>query len=316
MTTGYFGRPVVKEPVWIWSVPAYFFTGGAAGAAAVLAALARPKPELAGLARSAGRLAAGGAVLGAGLLVIDLGRPERFLNMLRVFRPTSAMSVGSWTLAAFGAASSAALLPGAVGRRAGTVAGALGLPLSTYTGVLLGDTSLPAWRAGRSLLPALFGASAVSSAASLLALTPLTRREREVAARFGTLGKAAELAACIAFERALAAQPALERSLSGRPAGALWRVSKGLTAASLLLEAAGSRRSGVRRLGALLGAAGSLALRYAVFFAGKASARDPEATFALERTTAEPAARRRGSSPAGAAPLGTEPTRGETAPLL
>lgn len=283
MSTGYHGRPVVKEPVWIWSVPAYFFAGGAAGAAATLAALAARAGGLAGLVRHGRRLAAGGAALGAGLLVIDLGRPERFLNMLRVFRPTSAMSVGSWTLAAFGAASGASLLPGATGRRAGAVAGALGLPLSTYTGVLLGDTSMPAWRAARPVLPVLFAASAVSSAASLLSLAPLSARERHVVARFGALGKTAELAAAAACARAVTAEPEVARSLSDGLAGSLWRASKGLTAASLLADAAGHRRGAARRLGALLGAAGSLALRYAVFHAGKASARAPAATFALER---------------------------------
>ncbi|MGH2811069.1 MAG: NrfD/PsrC family molybdoenzyme membrane anchor subunit, partial [Actinomycetota bacterium] len=153
---GYYGRPVLKEPVWIWAVPAYFYAGGAAGAALVLGAVAQlaGRDELRDLVRNCRRLGALGTAGGGILLIYDLGRPERFLNMLRLFRPTSAMSIGSWTLAVAGASSAAAaVLPGIAGNTAGLVAGAAGLPLAGYTAVLLADTAVPLWQSSRKVLP-------------------------------------------------------------------------------------------------------------------------------------------------------------------
>ncbi len=105
----YYGRPVLKAPVWTWEVPTYFFFGGMAGAAAPLAYGA----HLAGdetLARRATLVSLAGLAVSPPLLISDLGRPERFWRMLRVFKPTSAMSVGTWILSAFGATSGLGLL--------------------------------------------------------------------------------------------------------------------------------------------------------------------------------------------------------------
>jgi hypothetical protein len=97
----YYGRPVLKQPTWIWTVPAYFWFGGAAGTSLVLGAVAqvRDREGLAGLVGACRWIGAAGGALGTVALIVDLGRPERFLNMLRVFRPSSPMSVGSWILA-------------------------------------------------------------------------------------------------------------------------------------------------------------------------------------------------------------------------
>src|SRR5690606_31944144 len=95
--SSYYGRPVLKEPVWTWEIPAYFFLGGTAGAANALSLGAR----LTGNRELADRLslvATAGLAASPVLLVSDLGRPERFLNMLRVFKVTSPMSVGSWAI--------------------------------------------------------------------------------------------------------------------------------------------------------------------------------------------------------------------------
>jgi polysulfide reductase-like protein len=94
---GYYGLPLLKEPVWVGAVPLYFWIGGAAGAAATLSSVTRlvGGRELAPLARRARILAAAGDTVGAGLLTYDLGRPTRFFNMLRVFNPLSPMSVPS-----------------------------------------------------------------------------------------------------------------------------------------------------------------------------------------------------------------------------
>src|SRR5205823_11154878 len=142
----YFDRPVLKEPVWIWAVPAYFSVGGVAGAAAVLGAAAQllGHDELRGLVRRCRVIAAAGTALGTAFLIEDLGRPGRFLNMLRVFRPTSPLSVGSWVLAPAAVLSAgSAVLPGPIGDAAGLGSGALGGPLATYTSILLTNTAVP-----------------------------------------------------------------------------------------------------------------------------------------------------------------------------
>jgi formate-dependent nitrite reductase membrane component NrfD len=191
VVSDYYGLPTLKPPVWTWEVPAYFFVGGAAGAAAVIAAAARLSGGRDDLVRDARWIAAAGGVLAPPLLVADLGRPERFLNMLRVFKLQSAMSVGAWTLVAFSSAASAAagadLLQRAtngrvpvrvIGNAAEGLAAASGLVLSTYTGVLIGATAIPAWSANVKLLPIHFGASGVGAAVSILEL--LGHRDRSL----------------------------------------------------------------------------------------------------------------------------------------
>ena len=162
----YYDVPLLKKPVWTWEVPLYFFVGGAAGAAAVIGVAAQLGGAKRELVRDARRIAAGGAALSTPLLIADLGRPERFLNMLRVFKPRSPMSVGAWTLAVFGGASTAALISDA----AAVASAATGLVMATYTGVLIGATAIPVWKKHADVLPIHFGASALASAASLLEL--------------------------------------------------------------------------------------------------------------------------------------------------
>src|SRR3954465_5977977 len=141
MTATYYDAPLLKAPVWTWEVPVYFFVGGAAGAAAIIGTVAEWTGTDGTLARDARWIAAGGGPLSAALLTADLGRPERFINMLRVFKPQSAMSVGSWTLPAFSGTPPLALLPAASGI-AGGASALLGTAMVTYTGVLLGATAI------------------------------------------------------------------------------------------------------------------------------------------------------------------------------
>jgi formate-dependent nitrite reductase membrane component NrfD len=182
-SSGYYGLPVLKAPVWTWEIPTYFFVGGAAGASAVIASTARlagARPEL---VRDARWIAAVGGAISPPLLIGDLGRPERFLNMLRVFKVQSPMSVGAWTLVAFSNASAAATFCDLVdrttrgripvrtiGNAAETLSAATGLVLSTYTGVLIGATAIPAWSENVSILPLHFAASGMGAAVSLLEL--------------------------------------------------------------------------------------------------------------------------------------------------
>jgi formate-dependent nitrite reductase membrane component NrfD len=289
----YYDRPVLKEPVWIWAVPAYFYAGGVSGAAAVLGTTVQLSDdgELRDLVVRCRWVAAGAGALGTGLLVHDLGRPERFLNMLRVFRPTSPMSVGSWVLAAAGplTAGSAILsrrrgVLRRLGDVAGAVAGVVGMPLTGYTAVLLSNTAVPLWQETRRGLPAAFTASAMSSAASLLDLMDLDERSERIVKRFGIAGKIAEIAAMRAVETEAGRTERVARPLHEGLGGALWRASKALTVASLALSLLPGKRRAVRTTAGLLGTAGAVALRFAVFHAGKASARDPRTTFQHQRS--------------------------------
>ncbi len=192
----YYDRPILKEPVWIWTVPAYFYVGGVAGAALVLGAVAQLSgdEELLPLVRASRWIGLTGQAVGTVLLIADLGRPERFMNMLRTLNWKSPLSIGSWVLAVGGTLTGASItLPRSLANVAGLGAGALGIPLAGYTGVVLSATAIPVWQGSRRTLPALFMASAVASCASLFELMDLTSQEAKIVHRYGLIGKAAEL---------------------------------------------------------------------------------------------------------------------------
>src|SRR5581483_2651628 len=151
-TPTYYGTPVLKQPVWIWTIAVYFYVGGVAGMSATLGSAAQifGGREMRSLVAKSRWISTVGGAVSAGLLIADLGRPERFLNMLRVFKLISPMSMGSWILTVFSsAAGAAAVLP--YGPRIfrpladifGVVAGLFGLPLAAYSGVLIVQTAVP-----------------------------------------------------------------------------------------------------------------------------------------------------------------------------
>ena len=288
----YYGRPLLKEPVWIWAVPLYFYSGGAAGAAAALGAAAQSAnaDELRGLITRCRTIASAGTLIGSALLIYDLGRPSRFLNMLRVFRPSSAMNLGSWLLAGASSLSAGSAMFARsrglgrwLGNAAGVGAGLFGLPVSGYTAVLLSDTAVPLWQTTRTTLPALFVASSMSSAASLLEFMELSETEEAIVRRLDLAAGTAELAAAVLVQKQASETPEVGRALEEGLGGALWKTSTVLSAASLGLTLLPGRGRFKGILGALLGTAGGLAVRFAVFHAGKASALDPKATFAGQR---------------------------------
>jgi len=287
----YYGLPLLKEPVWLWSVPVYFWVGGIAGGAELLAAAGHysRREELSELTRRARWVSLAGNALGAGLLTYDLGRPARFHHMLRVFRPTSPMSVGAWILALGGALSGASALlagrPRLSGLASAASAGAalIGMPLAGYTGVLLANTAVPVWQTGERALPLLFMASGVASAGSLLELLATGEQSERAAHTYANLGKAAELAAAWGLERSAGKVKRVGRPLRRGLSGTLWKAARLATVSSLVLSLAPTRRGWVRKAAAVLGSLGSLALRFAVMEAGKASARDPRASFAQQR---------------------------------
>ena len=184
---GYYGQPILKPPVWTWQIGLYLFVGGTAGMSGVIALASLVTGESLDFVRAALGVAFTGALISPVLLIWDLGRPARFLNMLRVFKWRSAMSVGVWTLLVFSGFAGSALvliegrgflmqlgvpLTALSGMTLALVSGTAlsGAVLATYTGVLLGATVVPAWSAHHKLLPFHFGMVGLGSAAAVLEL--------------------------------------------------------------------------------------------------------------------------------------------------
>jgi formate-dependent nitrite reductase membrane component NrfD len=279
----YYGRPILKPPAWDWRIPAYLFAGGLSGGATLLSV----GGDLTGRARlrRRARLTAV-AALGAStyFLVSDLGRPERFHHMLRVAKPTSPMSVGTWILAGYspgiGLAALGELLPSRwrltrlvrrLSRPASLTSAVLAPPLAGYTAILLAQTAVPAWNTAHPYLPFVFTGSAAASSGGL-AMVLVPPEEAGPARTFAAVGAAAELVASRLMERRIGM--VAEAYTTGR-AHMLRRWSEYLTAGGL----AGTllaRRSRVVAVGAGLAlAAGSALQRFGVFAAGVASTRDP-----------------------------------------
>ena len=281
----YHGQPVLKEPIWTWEIPAYFFTGGLAGASAGLAYLS----ELRGnevLARRAWAASFGGIAVSPLFLISDLGRPMRFLNMLRMFKVTSPMSVGSWILSASGATTTVAvasawtpLFPRA-GKIARPAAALFGLPLSTYTAALVANTAVPVWHEARQMLPFVFGSgAALSAGAAAVVATP--PEHAGPARRLALAGAALELASNEAMKKRLGehGEPYSRGAPSklGRLCGAL------LVGGAALVASRGSRSRVAAVAGGSLLLAGALSARLTVFKAGFESASDPKYVVAPQR---------------------------------
>lgn len=275
----YYGRPILKQPTWKTpDVPLYLFLGGLGGASSVLAegaALA----GLPALERPARLAAAGAAALGTVALVHDLGRPSRLLNMLRVFKPTSPLSVGSYVLAPFSALSAVAAgsevtgwLP-RLGRLAGLGTAALGPVLATYTAALISNTAVPAWHEAYREMPFLFAGSGATAAGGLSMVFAPTAQAAP-ARRMLVIGAAVEIVAAETLKRRLGmiAEPYEQ----GRP-GTFMKVARGITAVAAGATLVGGGRS--RVVSVLAGAAcvgASVLTRFGVFEAGLASAKDPK----------------------------------------
>jgi len=279
--SSYYGFPMLKGPVWTWEIPAYFFVGGAAGAAALIGAVARRTGADQAIVRDARWIAAAGAALSPPLLISDLGRPERFLNMLRVFKVQSPMSVGAWTLVAFSTCAGAAAFADLATRSTGgrlpvrmvgdaseMLSAATGMVLSTYTGVLLGATAIPVWSKNARVLPVHFGASGLGSAVSMLEL--LGHRTRALnALGIGTALVETALAANVE----LSPEPALAAIKHGQPA-AFARAAAVLSGPlPLVLRLFAARSPSARRLAAASTIAGSMLNRIAWISAGRIPAK-------------------------------------------
>jgi hypothetical protein len=284
----YYGKPILNAPVWkVRDIAGYLFTGGLAGGSSVLAAGA----HLTGRSRLARRLKVGALAsigVSAAALVHDLGVPSRFHHMLRVAKPTSPMSVGSWLLAAYGPASGISavcavsrILP-RVGALATATAGALGPAVASYTAVLLGSTAVPAWHEPAREMPFVFVASAASAAGGL-GLLVAPPDEAAPTRRFAVAGAAAELvAAQIMKQRVGIVREPFETGRAGR----LLRIGEVLTAGGLALSLIGRRRRMLSALGGGAMVAASAFTRFGIFEAGMQSAQDPKYVVETQRARA------------------------------
>jgi hypothetical protein len=291
---GYYHQPLLKPPVWTWEIPLYFFIGGVAGASEAIALAARISGRAAGLERAALWMALAGALVCPLLLIADLGRPERFLNMLRVFKWRSPMSVGAWTLVKFsGVAFVAVAANEAV--RAGIAPGVavwvtwvaeiggalLGLILLSYTAVLLGVTAVPVWSQNRRLLPGHFVASSMGAASAVLELLGFLVPATQVV---GLAASAWETIVGVSIEvRGRAVDEPLRRGRAGL-AARIGGTLAGPVALGLRIFYGAGSASG-RELAALCFVAGALISRYAWLWAGRVSAGDAGALFELQRKT-------------------------------
>jgi protein NrfD len=302
----YHGRPVTKASAFDWKVSFYVVTLGIAGAAQVIAALARGQRHGAGLARRARFLALAGSAVGPLVLIQHLKTRSRWFNMLRILRPTSPMSVGSWLLAGFGALSGLTALGELLGRRwpfarrvadaAQGPAAVAGAGMSVYTAGLLASTSTPLWAAAPAALAAQFGSASMAGAASSLALLQRAAGERGSAARLERLAMIAAAVELLAAREAELRWTAkgLDRPIRTGLAGLLNQVGGKALGVLLPLAAHGAGRAIGGRAGALLPEVASLAMilggaamRHSVLLAGNESACRPEHAFRVTQAQAE-----------------------------
>jgi formate-dependent nitrite reductase membrane component NrfD len=291
---GYYGNPLLKPPVWTWQVPLYFFAGGVAGSAASIAFVAHALGKDSSLVRAALWVALLGAVASSPLLIADLGRPSRFLNMLRVFKPRSPMSVGAWTLAAFSSAVGMAVVCQEIFLRGyssslllavrwiAEASGALtGLVLLSYTSVLLAVSAIPVWSENRRLLPLHFVASALGASAGVLELLGFLS-----AATNGMALVAAAVETCLAVFIEMRGR-AVDAPLREGKVGWLIRVAGTFTGPlPLLLRIFLGHAFGVRRVASVCFILGALLSRFAWIAAGRVSSRDSKALFDIQRREA------------------------------
>ena len=287
---GYYGEPVVRPPVWTREIGLYFFIGGIGGMSAVIASVAILFHHL-DLIRAAMWLAAIATILSPILLIMDLGRPRLFLNMLRVFKHQSAMSMGAWILSGFGTCTVPALIAvelhfhhvfgGTMGQLVRIAAGIFifgsalfGMLLATYTGVLIGATVIPAWFLHRVLLPIHFGTAGLGSAAAWLEL---------IGHRIPALNAigyyAATVETALLIWLSINKHGTADRAIHQHGSGWLIRIGEILNGPLALIL----RLFGLVPFAAISFLIGALVSRFGWIAVGRVSGADPEAVFAAER---------------------------------
>jgi hypothetical protein len=283
--------PMMKPAVWTWEVPLYFWFGGIAGGSSLIGLAC----DVAGDHRSAAvarKVALGAVMPGAPLLILDLGRPERFLNMLRVFKPRSPMSMGAWCLMCFSTVAGTAVAADLTGREKparalGGVLAFFGTYLGSYTGALLAATAVPVWGRSRLFLGPIFVCTATANGAAATRLVlvatgvPAGHPTHNALGTIETVAMAGELALSTINEKRLGR---LAHSLDeGRP-GTLFQAAKWMVRAGLALRL-GRERGGpwAHHCASVLYLLAGLAFRFAWVGAGRTSARDDEAIARMAR---------------------------------
>jgi formate-dependent nitrite reductase membrane component NrfD len=303
----YYGIPPIKEHTWTWEVPLYFWLGGLGAGAHLISTVA----QLLGwkdkaFFRATRYTVLVTMILSPILLIMDLGRPERFYNMLRIVKLRSPMSTGSWALSIFGGlsglvATHQAAEDGLLGRDnvlvrlakaliphrlLSIVALPIGLYVGAYTGILLGATSIPMWARNVVLMGPTFLSSALSTGLSAISfvlhlggwgerrtLEALRRAERiSLVIEAGLI--AASLARMGRWGKPLYSKEIAPLFFGGTILG-------GILAPFALLSGRESRPRGL--LASTLALLGGLALRFAMIEGGRLSARDPQATFTFAK---------------------------------
>jgi hypothetical protein len=289
--TGYYGLPLLKPPTWTWEVPLYFFLGGISGVSACIAFAAQVFEAPTNLIRFALWVGLIGASICPALLISDLGRPLRFLNMLRVFKWRSPMSMGSWILVGFSGCVFVAVAGIELVARGYTnpaivtvlwlgeaAAALMGLLLASYTGVLIGATAIPVWSENRKLLPAHFLTSGLGGAAGILELAGFLIPATQILG-FAASGIETGIEIMLTVRKRVADGP-LHHGFSGstlRIAGILEGP------AALLIRAIWHAEPWGRYAAAVCFLLGALMSRYAWIWAGRESSHDTKALFELQR---------------------------------
>ncbi len=309
----YYGIPPIKKAHWTWQIPIYFWIGGISAGVQLFTTLANVLGHKDQALTRIGRYTAlVTMILSPILLIWDLGRPERFYNMMRIWKLRSPMSNQSWALLVYGnlsglIAARQAAEDGLLGRNflsglltkliPARLLGVLALPVALFvgsnTGTLLSATSVPIWARNWAFMGPTFLASGVSTALSYLSLVLHLGRWGEKKTHH-VLRRAERLT--ILVETALIAASLVRMGKWGKPlfskeiaplfvGGTLLA---GIAAPFALLF--GRETRGKSILASVLALLGGLAFRFAVVLAGRESADDPEAyfSFAKKENVVEP----------------------------
>ncbi len=290
----YYGRPALKPSVYNWIIGLYFFMGGLAGSAQIIATIA----DWFGGRRQERQVRAGryisliSSLIGSGLLVADLKKPLRFYNMLRIFRPTSVMSIGAYILSAFSVFTGMVAVCQfmydrtkhgffrTVAHLAGIPGSVAGIGMSIYTGTLLAATSIPLWTHSPRLLAMLFGSSAMNNATAALKL--VSDDEVQTLTAVSLITGTAEIAVNKLLNDSLAAG-GVDSPFQEEPFETLHKYGAGwfgLYASTLLNALALLTRSRfLSRLASLATLVGGVILRLLWVYGGNRSAEKPQDYF-------------------------------------
>jgi formate-dependent nitrite reductase membrane component NrfD len=298
----YYERPLLKAPHWEWNVVTYLFLGGIMGGLGLIQLVANPaRPEERRLKRTARITSFILAAANPAILISHLGRPERFLNMLRIVKVKSPMSLGVWGLVFYSGAAGANVIRefaviGVLPRWMRFIAPGFMVPAQAllgaftagYTGVLLSASANPFWGSGKRHIPAVSVCSGLASACALSAFLSTIGNNHQVVRKLERLEMIAgltELAILADFYRTSGdyGKPFFSGARGERLrtvtmlAGTIVPFSLNLIGAVVKLP---KPVDAVRTaIGSLLTLAGGYVLRESLIEAGKASAGDPRAAF-------------------------------------